>query len=86
MLTRVICHDGLAYIGDVDVTRSNEYKLFLLGHMRFVWKRNISDMFEWDGNRWLRVHGHPTYYDDYLARGGTMWPGEFYKIVMQDDI
>ena len=86
MLTRVICKDGLVYVGTVDDRRSNAYKLYLLGHTHYIWKSNISDMFDWTGFLWIRVHGHPSCYDEYIARGGLLWPREFFDILMSNDI
>jgi len=83
MTTRIVCRDGLAYVGEL--AAADARRVHLLGHMHPIWTRSIQDMFVWDG-RWRRVMGHVSTYDSHLERGGTLWPAEFYTILYTNDI
>lgn len=50
-----------------------------------IWRRSIQDLFEFDG-RWRRVMGDVSAYDSHIAAGGTLWPGEFFRILYSNDI
>lgn len=86
MLTRIICKDGLTYVGEYDTRRSNTFKVYLVGHTSPIWRRTIDEMFELT-NRWRRVMGNvSSVYDSYLETGGCLWPNEFYTILYTNDI
>ncbi len=83
MTTRIVCRDGLTYVGKI--AKADTHRIYLLGHMHPIWIRSIQDMFEWDG-RWRRVMGHVSTYDTYIAEGGTLWPAVFYEMLYTKDI
>ena len=83
---RIICNDGLAYIGSFDTDRSNPHRIFMLGHIHPIWRQCISDIFTYDGTKWCREMGEPTAYDEYLKSGGDCWPRVFFHILYSDDL
>ena len=85
MTTRIVCKDGLTYVGDLDRRRSSEYRVFLMGHQHFIWKSAIQDMFVFR-KRWRRIIGYISDYDAYIASGGDMWPAAFYNSTRVNDI
>jgi len=85
MSTRIVCKDGLTYSGDCVRRRTDNYRVYLLGHSMHIWRRSIQDLFEFDG-RWRRVMGDVSAYDSHIAAGGTLWPGEFFRILYSNDI
>lgn len=76
-LIRIIDLDGMCYVGGYDSFKSNHWRVYLLGHTRFFYRRQIVDMFEMKNNVWCRVSGTPYVYDFYLDAGGNAWPEEF---------
>lgn len=79
-LTRIIDLDGMRYIGGYDTFKSDEWRVYFLGHMRFFYRRQIVDMFEFENDKWQRVTGTPNIYDIYLEAGGVCWPEEFERL------
>jgi len=85
MTTRIICNDGLKYVGKYDERRSTEYHIFLKGHMTPIRKSNIQDMFLFT-DKWYRVVGQTCAYDTHIHTGGLLWPTEFDRILYSNDI
>lgn len=77
MSIRVVCKDGLTYVGDLDRRRSNEYRIYLLGHQHCIWKSAMNDMFVFRRKKWRRILGYVCAYDTYIAAGGDKWPAEY---------
>ena len=84
MTTRIICNDGLQYVGAYDSRRSNSHRVYLLGHMHYTWRRNIREMFEYK-DRWYRVMGNRNIYDNYIETGGLTHPSTFFNVLYSDD-
>jgi len=85
-LVRIIFKDGRNIIGGYWSHRSTTYKVFLLGHSHYYWRRQIQDAFVFRDERWHRVIGDRTVYDDYIENGGTEWPGTFFNILYSKDL
>jgi len=85
-LVRIIFKDERKIIGGYSHHRSNTYKVFLLGHSHYYWRRDIRDAFVFKGERWHRVIGDRTVYDSYIEKGGTEWPETFFNILYSNDI
>lgn len=85
MATRIVCKDGLVYVGDLDERRTNTHHIYLLGHQHPVRKSCVQDMFR-RTDTWRRVIGDTTVYDAHIRQGGDMWPREFERILYADDI
>lgn len=77
MSIRVVCKDGLTYVGDLDRHRSNEYRIYLLGHQHCIWKSAMNDVFVFRRKKWHRILGYVCAYDTYIAAGGDKWPAEY---------
>jgi hypothetical protein len=86
MTTRIICTDGLKWVGYYDARRSNSHRVYLKGHMHYVWRRKIQDMFVFKDEQWRRTMGEITVYDTYIESGGDKWPSKFFEIIYSDDI
>ncbi len=84
MLLRIICKDGLMYHGLWDQRHSNDFRIRLVGHMTHIYKREIKDMFSFEGLEWNRVMGPITVYDHLYICG--MWPSEVHRIISEPDI
>lgn len=85
-LVRIIWKDKRIIIGGYNSRLSTTYKIFLLGHSHYYWRREIRDAFVFREERWHRVIGDRTVYDDYIENGGTEWPGTFFKILYSKDL
>lgn len=79
-LTRIIDLDGMCYVGGYDTFKSDKWRVYFLGHLRFFYRRQIVDMFEMKNERWHRVTGSPYVYDAYLEAGGDAWPEGFERL------
>ena len=86
MAIRIVCSDGLTWVGDYDARRSNSHRVYLKGHIHYVWRRKIQDIFVFKDERWRRTMGEITAYDTYIEQGGDKWPSEFFNILYSDDI
>ena len=85
-LVRIIFKDERIIIGGYNTRRSTTYKVFLLGHSHYYWRRDIRNAFVFREERWHRVIGDRTVYDDYIENSGTEWPGTFFNILYSKDL
>lgn len=76
-LVRIIDSEGRGYVGGYDSVNSDQWRVYLLGHERFFYRRQIVDLFERRHETWQRVSGSRNIYDTYLEAGGEDWPDEF---------
>lgn len=84
--TRIICNDGLQLVGGYDEDRSNQHKIYLLGHIHFTWRSNIREAFLFIDGKWTRYIGTPNVYDHYIQNGGQLWPDAVMQAVFSDDL
>ena len=78
-LIRIIFKDDQILVGGYDLRLSNTYKIFLIGHSHCYWRRQIKDAFVFKEEKWHRVIGERTFYDNYIENGGEEWPKTFLK-------
>jgi len=64
--------------------KSNSHRVYLVGHMHYIWRRNIREMFEYK-DRWYRVMGNRNIYDNYIETGGLIHPSTFFNVLYSDD-
>ena len=83
---RIIFKDGLQVSGAYDEERSNSFKIALLGHQHYIFKRNIQYMFVNNEDKWIREIGTPSLYDEYIKHGGQDWPKTFFDVIYSDDL
>ena len=83
---RIIFKDGLQVSGAYNEERSNSFKIALLGHQHYIFKRNIQDMFVNIEDKWTREIGTRSLYDEYIQRGGQEWPKTFFDVIYSDDL